>query len=83
MLPFVAKKGFQWQRNDVDGPNAGRSLDNAYMIRDRVATKIKLNITCRPLTSDEVKTVLNAIQPEFVTVTYTDPMAGGAVTKTM
>ena len=83
LAPYIAKEGFQWTRNDVDGPNAGRSLDNAYMIRDRVAVKRKLNVTCRPLTTAEIKVVLNAILPEFVTVKYTDPMAGGTVTKQM
>ena len=81
MLPFVAYKGFKWQRSDVEAPDAGRTLDGV-MQRGRVATKIRLDITCKPLTEAEALVVLNAILPEFVSVTYTDPMSG-LVSKTM
>jgi len=81
MLPFIAKEGVKWQRSDLDAPDSGRTLDG-IMHRGRVATKIRLDVTCRPLTSGEASTVLNAIYPEFVSVTYTDPMYG-TVTKTM
>lgn len=78
---YIAHGGVQWSRNDVDGPNAGRTM-TGLMIRDRVATKIRLDITCRPLTQTELYTLLNLIYPVFVTVTYEDPMQG-LVTKTM
>ena len=81
MVPYIAYRGLKWQRNDVDSPNTGRTMD-ATMQRGRVATKIRLDITCRLLTADELRTVLNTIYPEFVTVTYDDPMYG-QVTKTM
>ena len=82
MIPYVAHKdGFHWQRYDVEAPKAGRAL-SGLMYMGRVATKIKLEIKCRPLTATELNTVLNAILPEYVTVTYTDPMYG-TVTKTM
>lgn len=83
ITPYVAYQGFKWQRSDADGPNAGRSIDNATLIRDRLAIKIRLDITCRPLTLQEASTVLKLIEPEFVTVTYTDPAQGIDVTKTM
>lgn len=75
MMPYIAKQGLQWQRSDVEAPKSGRTMD-ATMQRGRVATKIRLDITCRPLTDVEAKTVLNAIYPEFVTVDYYDPMYG-------
>lgn len=81
MTPYVAYGGFKWQRYDIDSPSTGRAM-NGLMYRGRVATKIKLEITCRPLTATELSTVLNLILPEYVTVTYTDPMYG-SVTKTM
>lgn len=81
MLPYVAyEDGIKWQRGDVDSPNSGRTLDG-LMHRGRVATKIRLDIKCRPLTAAEISIVLNAILPEYVTVQYTDPMYG-LVTKT-
>lgn len=81
ILPFIAQKGIKWQRNDLDGENAGRTMDG-IMHRSRVASKIRLDITCIPLKSEDAKTVLNLIYPEYVSVEYTDPMYG-LVTKTM
>ena len=78
---MIAFQGVKWTRADIDGPSAGRTI-SGLMIRDRVATKIRLDITCRPLKADELNTLLNLILPEFVTVTYEDPMEG-LVTKTM
>lgn len=78
---YIAYNGVKWSRNDVDGPNAGRSM-SGLMIRDRVATKIRLDITCRPMNQDELRILLNLLLPEFVSVTYDDPMYG-VVTKTM
>ena len=82
MVPYVKNRGFKWTRSDVDGPDAGRTMD-ALMHRERVATKIRLDIQCKPLLLSEATTVLSAILPEYVTVTYTDPMVGTTVTKTM
>ena len=81
MLPYTAYQGLKWQRSDIEASDAGRTMDGV-MHRGRVATKIRLDVTCRPLTSAEASIVLNAILPEWVTVTYTDPMSG-QVTKTM
>ena len=78
---LIAYQGVQWKRNDIDGPNAGRTL-SGLMVRDRVATKIRLDITCRQLTLPEVRMLLNLLMPEFVSVTYDDPM-DGIVTRTM
>ncbi len=72
MIPYIAYGGLKWQRSDVDGPNAGRTLDGE-MNRDRVATKIRWDVTCRPVTSSELAKILQAIEPEYVTVTYMDP----------
>lgn len=81
VVPFIAQGGVKWQRNDIDAPNTGRTLDG-LMHRGRVTTKIRLDITCKPLKASELQTLLNAILPEYVTVTYDDPMYG-RVTKTM
>lgn len=81
MIPYLAHQGLKWQRNDLDSADAGRTMDGV-MHRGRVATKIRMDITCRPLRSDEAMVVLNAILPEYVTVRYLDPMSG-LVIKTM
>lgn len=78
---YIAYGGLKWSRNDVDSPETGRAMDGK-MYRGRISTKIRLDVTCRLLTTQELTTVLNLIYPEYVTVTYDDPMLG-TVTKTM
>ena len=71
-----ASGGYAVKRNDVDGENSGRVTMDATMHRDRRAVKMELTLACRPLTGAETKKLLNAIYPEFVTVTYNDPRVG-------
>ena len=65
IVPFIAFNGLQWQRQDIDGPNAGRTMDGT-VVRDRIATKIRWDVTCRPLASAALCQVLQFIHPEFV-----------------
>ena len=81
LLNYLAEDGIKWTRFDVEAPDTGRTLDGV-MHRGRVASKVRLDITCRPLKSSEVMAVLGAIKPEFVTVRYIDPQ-DGSVTRTM
>ena len=46
------------------------------MIRDRVGTKIRMDITCRPLKDSEHKQLMQLLMSEFVTVYYDDPVYG-------
>ena len=80
-LPYVDDEGFSWSRNDVESSDAGRTMD-ATMHRGRIAIKKRLDITCKPLTTEQTRILLNLIRPEFVEVEYTDPM-DGIITKTM
>lgn len=82
MTPYVAYGGFKWQRNDIDDSDSGRDL-TGRLRRNRVSTKIRLDITCRLLTSEEAHVVLTTIMPEYVSVRYYDPEAGSVVEKTM
>lgn len=81
-MPYVAFNGFQWQRSDLDGPGAGRDL-SASLRRNRLGTKVRLDITCRYLTAQEAQIVLSVIMPEWVQVRYYDPQQGKVVVKTM
>ena len=81
IVPYIAYGGLKWTRSDIDAPNTGRAM-NGLMYRGRVTTKIRLDVTCRLLNADELHMILNLILPEYVTVTYEDPMYG-LVTKTM
>ena len=82
VTPYIAFGGFQWQRSDIDDSDTGRDLAGDLR-RGRVATKRRLDITCRPLTAKETSIILTAIMPEFVTVRYYDPQEGSIVSRTM
>lgn len=82
ITPFVSYQGLKWQRADVDASGAGRSLDGT-LLRNRIASKIRLDVDCIPLTTAQASLVLTAIMPVWVEVTYTDPQLGRDVTKTM
>ena len=72
---LIKYQGFKWSRNDADGQNAGRNL-LGDMIRDRVATKMRLDISCKPMLKAEHDMLMNLLMPEFVTVQYDDPVFG-------
>lgn len=69
---YIKMDGFSWQRQDLDGDAAGRTT-SGLTIRDLVATKIRLDITCRELTGAErsaLETLL--FGSEFLTVSSDD-----------
>lgn len=72
---FIKFQGLKWSRNDVDGPSAGRNI-RGDMIRDRVGTKIRMDISCKPLKDAEHKMLMQLLMPEFVSVYYDDPVYG-------
>lgn len=82
IVQYIAFGGIKWQRSDIDGPNTGRGMDGK-LIRDRIAIKARLDVTCRPLTAAELSALMSLIEPEWVTVRYTNPMTNSLVTKTM
>lgn len=49
------------------------------MHRERVSSKVRLDITCLPLSTAQAMIVLNAIYPEYMTVEYMDPQYGLSV----
>lgn len=76
ILPYTEDSGIKWQINDIDGPNAGRTMAGD-MNRDRIVSKIRWDFSERPLRTEHANLVLNAIHPEYVKVeTNIDPMFG-------
>lgn len=80
---YIAYGGLKWSRNDIDASDAGRDTQDGLMHRARVAIKIRLDVTCRPLTETEATAVLQAILPEWLDVQYFDPQSGATVSKKM
>lgn len=65
---YIKYQGIKFSRNDVDGPNAGRTIQNALMIRDRLSTKSKWNIETVPVTQDIAYMIEQLLMPEFFSV---------------
>lgn len=82
ITPYIANDGLKLSRNGLDGPNAGRSL-NGKMIRDRIAIKDKIEISCRPLDDNELNILINLVEPETITVEFFSPRDNGIVRKNM
>lgn len=68
ITPFIKYQGVEGTFNSVDGPNAGRVIENALMYRDLLATKIKFQITTIPLKQSEANMIINLLLPEFFTI---------------
>ena len=83
LAPYIAFNGLKWSRNDIDASDAGRDTQDGLMHRARVAIKIRLDVTCRPLLESEATLVLQTIQPEWLQVQYYDIQSGSTVTKKM
>ena len=75
ITPQIALGGVTWKRNDIDGPNSGRTITGT-MERDRVTTKIRLDVTCILLDEYTLKNILQLIYPEYIYVRYDDPQMG-------
>lgn len=73
---LMAEGGFKVERNDVDGPNAGRLTMDAYMERDYIATKAKIYAKCRVLTDAELQKIMGKLSQTYINVTYLDYAVG-------
>ncbi len=78
---LIVEDGIKWQRSDLDGENAGRNKAGD-VIRDRIAIKRRCDITCRDMTIEEAQMLQRLIEPEFISVQFTD-LLDGIVTKVM
>lgn len=73
-------KDFTWGNSDIDG----KTMRNAAgtMVRDRITSKIKINLGWGPLSVEDCSKILQAIRAPFFKATYLDAQAGAMVTKT-
>lgn len=81
ITPYIAYQGWKPSRNDVDGTNAGRNIVGT-MIRDLVATKRRIDVTCIPMPQTTLQRLLTILDGESFYVTYDDAQYG-RVTKLM
>jgi hypothetical protein len=72
----------QWSLQDVSAADAGRTEDG-LMQKNRVAQKRKLVCKWNGLRPEEASPILQAVNPEYMDVTYFDAMDGEMQTRTM
>jgi hypothetical protein len=68
-------KSLAWTRNDIDASGSGRDK-NGTMRRARIASKVKLQVTCRRMSQTEAQALNTALAPETVEIKYPDPRSG-------
>jgi len=72
---------YQWSVNDISDAEAGRTEDGK-MHKNRIARKRKLELEWRNIPLSDVRKVLAAFSPEYVSVNCLDPLVGGYATYT-
>ncbi len=81
-LPEPAHGGAVFSVQDIDSAETGRN-QSGEMMRDRVATKIKWQLTFPPLNRVLCANLLNALSGVTFNFTYPDPfLTSGTTTKT-
>lgn len=72
---------YHWSVNDISDPDAGRS-ESGLMHKMRITRKRKLELAWQNVPLATVNAVLTAFEPEYVDVTFLDPLENGYVTRT-
>lgn len=70
ITPWIAWQGLTFSRNDVDSPDAGRTM-SGLMMRGRVASKEKMEIKTVQLTRAQSSKLQTLLFPESIQVRVT------------
>lgn len=77
---FKCPSKLKWKKSDISGSDAGRT-DDTLMHKNRVGKKRALSLGWVNLSKQEIHEILVAFDPEYVFVTYWDPLDGKEVTR--
>lgn len=72
---------YTYRLQDVSAPGAGRTED-MEMQKMRLGQKVKIDLEWAACTTAELSAILQAFNPEYVSVEFLDPYANGFSTKT-
>ena len=72
---------FTWGLQDISDSDSGRTEDT-IMHKNRIGQKVTISLGWNNISTDKAATILNAVQPEYLSATYFDPLDGATVTKT-
>ena len=70
ITPWIAWQGLTFSRNDVDSPDAGRTM-SGLMMRGRVASKEKMEVKTVQLTRAQSSRLQTLLFPESIQVRVT------------
>lgn len=70
-----APSAFEWQLEDVSASDAGRTED-IKMHKKRLGQVRRLNLSWWGVETSVASQILQAFNPEYITVRYLDPMEG-------
>lgn len=70
-----APSSYVWKLEDISAADAGRTEDGK-MHKKRIGQVVGIELSWQNITTAQAHTILNAFQPEYVDVTYIDPMVG-------
>lgn len=74
---------FTWGLMDNSASDGGRVQDDSdTMFKNRTSQKRKLQLSWNGLSKEDAATVLQAFNPEYISVTYPDAMSGTDQTRT-
>ena len=83
ITPFVKYQGVTFSREDIEAPDAGRTLDG-LMHRERIAIKERMDVQTVQLTRSQVAQLHALLKPETFTVTIDPyPRTNASYTMTM
>lgn len=77
-VPIPSK--YQYNLNDVSASDAGRTEDT-IMHKLRISQKVTINLEFPPCSIATVSEILQAFNPEYLSIQYLDGLQGGFVTK--
>lgn len=77
---FKCPSKLRWKKSDISAADAGRTEDT-LMHKNRIGKKRTLSLGWTNLSKTEIHEILVAFDPEYVHVTYWDPLDGGEVTR--
>lgn len=72
---------YVYKLSDVSAADAGRTEDGK-MHKMRITQKVHIELAWNYIDTETASQILTAFNPEYLSIQYLDPMAGGYVTKT-
>ena len=72
IVPFAMVGGISWKRSNVTGGN-GMVMQDGTVFEDRITQRYEWSFKFKPLPAAQQATLLTLLDPDVVTVRFTDP----------